>query len=257
MDKSLIRRRFSKAVPTYIQKANVQLEVAHRMSQLVKTYIPSCERQRVVEIGCGTGAFTRAYLSDESPKTLLLNDLCPEVKSSLDDLMSGQVIFCPGDAERMEFPVNQDLFVSCSAIQWFDSPEDFFVKCFHRLRDGGCWAFTTFGPRNLEEVAQLTSVSLPYRSQHQLIGELSSRYQILYSDEEIRRLVFESPMEVLKHLKETGVTGIGGHAWTRNRLAEFCSDYERRFSLPEGGVSLTYHPIYVIAKKNAGKSIKK
>ena len=95
----------------------------------------------------------------------------------------------------------------------------------------------------------MTSATLPYRSQVELRRELERNYRVLYSREDLIRLTFASPMEVLKHLKETGVTGIGSRTWTRQSLAEFCRRYEQRYPSPEGGVLLTYHPIYMIAKK--------
>lgn len=249
MDKALIRRRFSKAAATYAERADVQREIARRMARLVRTYVPVSERKKVVEVGCGTGTFTRDFLRHERPERMWLNDLCPEMEVPLKDVLRENVSFLPGDAETVDFPDGQDLFVSCSAIQWFEHPEEFFVKCHARLREGGYWAFSTFGPRNMEEVAALTSATLPYRSQAELRRELERIYRVLYSREDLIRLTFASPMEVLKHLKETGVTGIGGRTWTRQSLAEFCRRYEQRYPSPEGGVLLTYHPIYMIAKK--------
>ena len=59
MDKALISRRFAKAVGTYLDKADVQRYVASRMAELTGRYIPSDIQERVLEIGCGTGMFTR------------------------------------------------------------------------------------------------------------------------------------------------------------------------------------------------------
>jgi len=54
---------------------------------------------------------------------------------------------------------------------------------------------------------------------------------------------------VLKHLKQTGVTGTEKRIWTRSRLQSFCKEYTTRFSDAAGNVNLTYHPIYIIARK--------
>ena len=68
MDKSLISRRFAKAVGTYLDKADVQRYVASRMAELTGRYIPSDIQERVLEIGCGTGMFTRMYLQQAAPE---------------------------------------------------------------------------------------------------------------------------------------------------------------------------------------------
>ena len=68
MDKALISRRFAKAVGTYLDKADVQRYVASRMAELTGRYIPSDIQERVLEIGCGTGMFTRMYLQQAVPE---------------------------------------------------------------------------------------------------------------------------------------------------------------------------------------------
>ena len=68
MDKALISRRFAKAVGTYLDKADVQRYVASRMAELTGRYIPSDIQERVLEIGCGTGMFTRMYLQQAAPE---------------------------------------------------------------------------------------------------------------------------------------------------------------------------------------------
>lgn len=68
-------------------------------------------------------------------------------------------------------------------------------------------------------------------------------------EEEEVTLWFPSPIEVLRHLKETGVTGTEKQMWSRQRLARFTDSYQRQFGTATGQVPLTYHPIYLILKK--------
>ena len=117
MDKALISRRFAKAVGTYLDKADVQRYVASRMAELTGRYIPSDIQERVLEIGCGTGMFTRMYLQQAVPEEMWLNDLCPEVEPYLADVLGEKVHFMAKDAETLAFPEGQDLIVSCSAVQ--------------------------------------------------------------------------------------------------------------------------------------------
>ena len=98
-------------------------------------------------------------------------------------------------------------------------------------------------------MVSLTSDTLPYRSLAELTKVLSTEYQIVYSREEKLKLSFTSPLEVLKHLKETGVTGIRQQSWTRGELNDFCRRYNELYAAPDGTVPLTYHPIYMICKK--------
>lgn len=250
MDKALIRRRFAKAVGTYLHRADVQRQVACHMADVIGQYIPPNMRRKVLEVGCGTGMFTRAYIDRGAPEDLLLNDICPEVKPYLSDLLSdARIRFAAGDAESLDFPKGQGMIVSCSAIQWFDHPIRFLSGCRRLLADGGYLAFSTFGPDNVREVASLTSDSLSYRSLEEWKELLSGEYRIVYSGEERVSLSFGSPLEVLKHLKATGVTGISARSWTKGELERFCSRYNDLYGTPEGTVPLTYHPVYLICKK--------
>ncbi|MDD3037833.1 malonyl-ACP O-methyltransferase BioC [Bacteroides sp.] len=262
MDKSLIAERFSKAITTYSQEANVQRLIADKMIHLLQEHL-STPCPNVIEFGCGTGIYSRMLLQNLRPKSLLLNDLCEDMKYCCEDLLKEQqVAFLPGDAETIFFPNSSSLITSCSTLQWFESPEKFFQRCNTLLNEQGYFAFSTFGKDNMKEVRELTGNGLPYRSRKELEGALSPHFDILHSEEEIIPLRFENPMKVLYHLKQTGVTGLSipvplhteqdhkikEHLWTRGDLHHFCECYTRQFS--QGStVSLTYHPIYIIAKK--------
>ena len=180
----------------------------------------------MLQIACATGMFTRAFLHRATPEH-----------------------FAASDAEALNFPSGQNLIVSCSAIQWCDQPEKFLAGCRKLLTADGYLGFSTFGPQNVKEVVSLTSDTLPYRSLKELTDVLSAEYQIVYSREEKLKLSFASPLEVLKHLKETGVTGIRRQSWTRGELDDFCRRYREQYTAPDGTVPLTYHPIYMICKK--------
>lgn len=248
MDKDLIKRRFSRAVGSYPHMATVQRDVARRMAELIHTYLPPDTCRHTLEVGCGTGLFTRALLEQMHPGRLLLNDICPDVKDCFGDLLGRNAAFHAGDAETIAFPDGQTLIASCSAIQWFNHPEAFFDRCRYLLADGGYLAFSTFGRENMREVTSVTGNSLPYRSLDELQRTLSVSYDIIYSHEDIFSVTFPSPLDVLHHLKQTGVTGIRKQSWTRADLSDFCRRYSENFS-DGGAVSLTYHPIYIIAKK--------
>ena len=285
MNKRLIAERFSKAITTYSKEANVQRQIAGKMIRLLTEHIPSpCSK--VIEFGCGTGIYSRMLLQALRPEELLLNDLCPDMKYCCEDLlMKKQVSFLPGDAETVSFPTESTLITSCSALQWFESPENFFERCNTLLNNQGYFAFSTFGKENMKEIRELTGNGLPYRSREELEVALSPHCDILYSEEELIPLSFEDPIKVLYHLKQTGVNGLSTQSsptgkqendlcssdnnsknnsrtnsknnsknnlpqqqWTRRDLQLFCERYTQEFTQGTS-VSLTYHPIYIISKK--------
>lgn len=248
MNKPLIAERFSKAIGTYTREANIQQQIAEKMTGLLKQYLPSPPFGRVVEFGCGTGSYSRMLYQALQPKQLLLNDLCPEMETCCADLLSQGAAFLPGDAEALSFPEETELITSCSTLQWFEDPERFFHRCSNALSSNGYLAFTTFGQENMKEIRSTTGHGLPYRSLRELSRSLSPLYDIVHAEEEKLLRSFSTPLQVLYHLKETGATGTGTHRWTRRELNLFSEAYTRSFGNGHS-VPLTYHPIYIIAKK--------
>lgn len=249
MDKRLIAERFAKARGTYGHEARVQQQVAEKMLRLLLTATSSRFRH-IVEFGCGTGCYSRLLQHTLQPDTLLLNDLCPEMRECVEEMLAcNQVKFFPCDAETLDFPQGSDLITSCSTLQWFADAGRFFTRCHHFLAGGGILAFSTFGKQNMQEIRALTGHGLDYLPLEHLKALLSPGFDILYAEEEIVSLPFATPLRVLQHLKQTGVTGTDKKIWTKGRLQAFCDEYIRLFGDESRNVPLTYHPIYIIARK--------
>lgn len=258
MDKQLIRTRFTKSIRNYTESAQAQAIIASRLCCLLPSVLPH-NPERVLEIGCGTGTFTRLFLERFYPQAMTLNDICPEVWPAVISAISSDfnckdrkpvLKFAPGDAETCPLPDGQDLIVSCSVIQWFEDLEAFISRCHGLLREGGCLALTTFGPDNLQEVAAITGTGLSYLPMERINALLpEEHFRTVLAEEEHITLRFPSPEDVLRHLKNTGVTGIARTFWTRGRLAEFSASYRASYGDSDGKVPLTYHPIYIIAKR--------
>lgn len=250
MDKQLIRERFARAIPTYDRHAVVQRHIAEHMACLLDAHLPASAHRRVWEVGCGTGFFTRIYLNRHAPDECVLNDLCPEMEHALADLLGGRTHFVAGDAEHTVPEGRFSLVASCSSLQWFEQPLRFLTTCTACLETDGYLAFSLFGEENFRELRCIAGTTLPYHSPDRWLEAAAERgYEPVHSGEERISLTFDSPRDVLRHLKQTGVTGIRREAWTRGRLHDFTADYTRLFATPGGQVTLTYHPIYIILKK--------
>lgn len=247
MDKELIKKRFGRAASTYSHEATAQQRVAGRLAAMVLGHVPAPWHRCVWEVGCGTGLFTRAYLQAATPGQMWLNDICPEMEASLAPLLSGRVHFAAADAERAVPPPGVSLIVSCSALQWFDSPLAFLRRCREALLPRGYMAMATFGRDNFREIRSLTGAGLTYSTMGEWQRELEAMgFRVMQAMEEEMTMWFPSPVDVLRHLKRTGVTGIRRQAWTRESLDAFADKYRHRFAAGDGRVPLTYHPIYLI-----------
>lgn len=251
MDKQRIAECFARARQTYEREAHVQHQVAERMlTYLLEACPDRTVFTHIAEVGCGTGLYSHLLQQTFRPEMLWLNDLCPEMKESLTDLLVlPTVSFTPGDAEEVVLPRQARTITSCSTFQWFTDLPAFFHRCYQVLPPRGILAFTTFGGENLREIRTLTGHGLHYPTLPELCEMLSSNYRVLYASEEVATLAFPTPTEVLRHLKQTGVTGTEKRIWTRTRLQHFTEEYSRLFPTEDGQVTLTYHPVYVIAER--------
>jgi hypothetical protein len=91
-------------------------------------------------------------------------------------------------------------------------------------------------PENLHELQTLTGLSLNYKSAQEIKQSLG---EILYWEEFEYKMSFATPMELLAHMKHTGVNSLG--SWTFGQVKDFC----HRCETPE----LTYKPVIVVAQK--------
>ena len=156
-----------------------------------------------------------------------------------------------GDIEQLELPLELDAVVSSSALQWMTDLPALLQRIYDALKPKGYLGFSTFGENNLIEIKQLTGQGLNYYSLEALQQQLQENgFEILLIQQAYKQAYFDHPKSVLQHLKATGVTATAtSHRWTKQSLQQFYSDYQQFYD--EQGFRLTYHPIYVIARRIA------
>lgn len=251
IEQAQICRRFTRALPTYNRHAEAQQTICRRLAELLAAYTGN-RFERVLEIGCGSGGFTRLLQTQCRAEEWVINDLCPDCRPIVESLFpaASPVRFLPGDAEQLDFPGKYNLIASASAFQWMKRLPVFFEKLAGSLAPGGVLLFNTFAPDNLHEIRQLTGRGLDYPAAGRLHDWLHPHFRLLHTEEATLRLTFPDPEAVLKHLKYTGVTATGGQPqWTRRIHAEFCARYQALFATDNQQVTLTYRPLYVLGVK--------
>ncbi|WP_151827224.1 malonyl-ACP O-methyltransferase BioC [Acinetobacter oleivorans] len=245
LNKNLVAQRFAKAGQSYSEHAIVQKQICQNLAGLLKQFCPST-MSRVFEIGCGSGNLTRLITASFQIEELILNDLYADVQQHFNHQENLKWLI--GDIENLEFPQQLNMIVSGSALQWMQDLPLLLKRCNEALVDQGWLCFSTFGSQNLREIKELTGQGLSYWSVENWNSALTQAgFEILHLSESETQLYFDSPKAVLQHLKATGVTATAQHRWTKQTLQQFYQDYDR-FKYAEGS-SLTYHPIYCIARR--------
>lgn len=239
IDKRLVAQRFNRSAATYEANADVQRHIARRLWSMWLEASPRAPLS-VLEAGYGTGLLTRLYLRHWKPYRVSLWELAP-VEIELPG--AGEII--AGDAEELirQVPDNYyEAIASASAMQWFDSPARWLRHAARVLKPGGIIAVATFGPDNMKEVAAVTHLPLRYYSADELAAMVPPGCSIIAIEQEHIVQEFGSPLEVLSHIRLTGVNAMRGASTS---VRQFINDYP----VTDGRAPLTYHPIYMIIKK--------
>lgn len=152
-DRARIRRRFSRAAATYDQAAALQRMIGET---LLDSLVYARHRpRRILDLGCGTGHFTRE-LRRRCPRALVVGLDLAEGMLAVAHRRRGwlrRFALVQGDAHRLPFaPGCFDLVFSNLLLQWSDTPQQIFAEVRRVLAPEGLFIFATFGPETLAEL---------------------------------------------------------------------------------------------------------
>ncbi|MEA2012028.1 MAG: malonyl-ACP O-methyltransferase BioC [Verrucomicrobiota bacterium] len=252
LNKKLVAHRFRKSLESYKKNAPIQSQMVKILLENVSKMFEENAFKNVLEIGIGAGTLTEQLIKSFKIDNFFTNDLVSESANIAKDITKDfacNQIFLEGDIEQIDIPSELDLIISNATFQWLTNLTSLIEKLKRHLNSGGIIAFTTFGKKNLKEVAEITNASLEYLSTTTLKTILIDSFPRVSVFEKTEELFFDTPLDVLRHLKKTGVTGIQSSVWTKEKLRNFENQYESLFKT-EKGLKLTYNPIFCLMEKN-------
>ncbi len=249
INKELIQRRFARAAATYDREAAVQRRVADRLTTLLGQYI-GLPPKRILEIGCCTGLLTRKLTALYRGAALYANDLVPEFAAPVTEktAASRHIVFLEGDIETLALPPDLDLVISSSTFHWLTDFPALVRRLSEQMTPESTLAFSMYSSHNLFELREITGMGLRYFNLHEIRACVANHFHVLAGEEEHITYRFKTPLDILLHLRKTGVNALDTPVWNRSRLESFSREYQARFKDGDH-VRLTYHPIYLVARK--------
>lgn len=188
---------FDKNFETYNKNAVVQKQAAETLAKFLPENIK--EYKNILELGCGTGFFTRELLKKTNSQNVVLNDFF-DIRKYIKDIDYKK--FLQGDMKNF-LNEKYDCVVSSSCFQWSDNLEELLKLislCSKNL------IFSIYISGNMAEIKNHFGVSLKYYTQNEITEILKKYFKNVQAFEEITTLSFETPLEALKHIQKTGTS---------------------------------------------------
>ena len=240
-----IKRFFDKAAEGYDESADIQRIAALKLLELTDELRPDL----ALELGTGSGLFTRMFLQKCRPERFLGLDIAYSMAKSCSG-MGG--LFVQADGERLPFKENAaDVLVSSSVLQWFQKPEISIPSALKTLKKGGRFYFSVFCEGTFAEMNVLHGLTgfgmvYPLRSTEFYFELFSSIKGVEFSLEAHEYVLrFDNVQAFLKKQKGTGAGFTGRKtAAGKESYRRFCDMYESFFG-DGSSVPATYRIAYI------------
>ena len=222
---------FSKYAHSYDRYALLQRSMAERLA----SFLPQKPPAHILELGCGTGVFTR-HLLTMPLKKLTLNDISPEMIKILKTRLStpDNTKFLVGNAEKIPLEM-ADLICANAVFQWFENPSKTLTRLKGSLNKKGTIIFSTFGPETLVEFRQAANMVSPttlYSIKQWKTFIKNTGFVLSSFDMEKRKIFSPSAMNLIKNLQQIGAAPI--KMFNAGGLRKLIRDYDKHFSTDQG-----------------------
>jgi malonyl-CoA O-methyltransferase len=257
--KKAVASDFGGASASYEGAARLQRKMGDAMLETIAQPVP--QDATVVDLGCGTGWFTRQLAQRFGAHTVGV-DLAPGMlafakaqskalsKAPSNALRPETIQWLEADAERLPLAGQSvDLIYSNLMIQWCHNPQGVLRECQRVLRPGGQLWVSTLLLGTLQELQQAWTLADPH--QQHVNGFISAAdfaattAEILPAAQwrlQMITLDYPTPMALMNELRQLGA----GYkdiqrrktATAPGRLKQMCQNYPQQ---PDGSIVASYH----------------
>ncbi|OQX80601.1 MAG: malonyl-[acyl-carrier protein] O-methyltransferase BioC [Candidatus Omnitrophica bacterium 4484_70.1] len=235
-----VKENFSRYAKYYDFYCNVQKLSAKKLIE----YIPQEFPKRILDIGCGTGNYTKMLREKFPFAKIKAIDISKEmIEIAREKLKDKNIEFWVGDGERFNFDSHYDLITSNVCFQWFEDLE-LALTLYNKLLSTQGWVlFSIFGPLTFQELSSSlrelletddVSILADRFKDKQFIKDIMGK---IFSDVEVEERIYEerysSLFQLLKSIRYTSAKG--GNLprnifWTPAMLSKLETVYRKKFN---------------------------
>ncbi len=261
-----VRRAFSSASNNYDSHAELQREIGRRL--LAHLNFTKVTPQSILDVGCGTGFFTRLLAEKYKKAAISATDLSENMVRHCQHEQprrwpwQGKHQYIVSDAVALPFKDGAfDLVTSNLAMQWVPDPQAMMKEMRRVLAPNGLILFSTFGRRTLNELKQTLAHINPEHSNSVLpfpdvmslgnsLGQVAVEAPV--TDADLFTLTYPDTMGLVRELKGIGasasaIQGRSGGLYGRALLRDIETHYKSHFCDDDGRIHATFEALYAQA----------
>jgi len=261
-----VNRSFSRAAQSYDDHAVLQREIADRL--LTHLDFTKIEPRRILDIGCGTGYFTRLLRGRFRKAEIVAVDLSHAMVHTTRNAHArrlpwhGRNHHAAGDAAALPLQAGSfDLVCSNLAMQWVPEPQAMLAEMRRVLAPKGLMLFSTFGRRTLSELRQsLAAIDpanaglvLPFPDVMSLGDSLTKlAVEVPVTDADLFTLTYPDTVSLVRELKGLGasasaIRGRKSGLYGRALIRQLEENYSQNHRTEDGRIRATFEALYAQA----------
>jgi malonyl-CoA O-methyltransferase len=238
VDKKEIATRFSKYAKFYDSFSDIQREISLQLINEIKIEPQdiSCKEQEIykfsyyqdiLEIGCGTGFYTK-LLKERFPASKIVSLDISEEMVKIARKNERKSLFFVADGENIGIKRRFDLITGSSCFQWFFNLRESLLQYKSILKQNGEILFSIFGSDTFAELQEIIEIPTFLISRNELTEIMKGFNGSLRE----KRIIEEHPsvLSLLKKIKYSGEGIKGKHGlWTKNVIENLEKAYKSKF----------------------------
>lgn len=232
---------FLRAQKSY--KANTPIQTymrEHLLKMLIGMYPNELNFPYIFEFGCGHCELTNMIAKHVNYKHYICNDIHKYDNTKLPKY-THRICFDMRDIiHKPIYHKRFNLIASNACLQWLPFYETI-QNLNHILHKNGILLIGTFGTDNYKEIRDITGIGLPYPTSEYIKDSMRLNFDLIAWHEEHIILNFDNPLEVFRHIKQSGVNALQSCYIKKSWLQIYANNYNN---------ALTYHIVCFLARKN-------